>query len=161
MSCNQADVLLCKYNTCKYHDSVYKELFFFHCVFQASKRRVPAKNNPWATGLRPIYVCKFVLIPLYTMLSFQSLKRELKQSQKWLQWIRHYKIDLRSFRFHFSDYAALISFKSNCQELHPYSMLSERKGWVLRMSIALAIHSACRSRVTSHDIHQIECLLAD
>ena len=66
---------------------------------------------------------------------------------------RALKINLRSFRFHFSNYAALISYKSNCQELHPYSMLSERKGWVLRMSIALAIHSACRSRVTSHDIH--------
>ena len=41
----------------------------------------PAKNNPWATGVRPIYLCKFVLIPLYTRLSFQSLKKELKQSQ--------------------------------------------------------------------------------
>ena len=103
MSCHQVDVLLCKYNTCKYYYSVYNELLFFHFFFffQASQRRVPAKNNPWATGVRPIYLCKFVLIPLYTRLSFQSLKKELKQSQKWLQWKRHYKIYLRSFTFHF------------------------------------------------------------
>ena len=56
MSCHQADVLLGKYKTCKYYYSVYKELFFFHFVFHASQRRVPAKNNPWATGVRPIYL---------------------------------------------------------------------------------------------------------
>ena len=49
MSFHQVDVLLCKYNTCKYYYSVYNELFFFHFFFQASQRRVPAKNNPWAT----------------------------------------------------------------------------------------------------------------
>ena len=53
-------MLLCKYNTCKYHYSVYKELFFFHFVFQASQRRVPAKiihmGHGGSTNL-PLQIC--------------------------------------------------------------------------------------------------------
>ena len=33
MSCHQVDVLLFKYNTCKYYYLVYNELFFFHFSF--------------------------------------------------------------------------------------------------------------------------------
>lgn len=67
----------------------------------------------------PLQIC---FNSTHTRLSFQSLKRKLKQPQRRLQWKRHYKINLRSVRFHFSDYVALIS-----------------QGWIIRNCIHIQL----------------------